>query len=327
MEETKSTEKDRRRGWITSFTIHAVLLLLALLPFLSYENPPPGQQGVLVSFGAPDMGSGDDSPDTQQEEYVEPQPPAEEAAAEEEVEELVEEVAEEAVEETALEEPVEAEETPPVQELPEEVVTTDEPDEVAIQKQKEEEQRKLEEEKQKAEAREEARIAEEARKKAQSEAEAKKKAEAEAKAKADAEAKKKAEYEAAKKQFGDAFGSGKGKTDKPGNQGDPDGDPDASKLEGVSTGSGMVGGGLGDRGVAFVPDIKDNSQKTGVVVVKICVNKDGVVSEPPKFTQRGSTTTDSELVSIAIASAKKFRFSKSSIDKQCGTVTINFKVQ
>ena len=327
MEEIKSTDKDRRRGWVTSFTIHALLLLLALLPFLSYEDPPPGQQGVLVSFGAPDMGSGDDSPDTQQEEYVEPQPTAEEAAAEE-VEEAVEEVAEEAVEETTVEEPVEAEETPPVQELPEEVVTTDEPDEVAIQKQKEEEEaRKVEEAREKAEAREDARIAEEARKKAQAEAEAKKKAEAEAKAKADAEAKKKAEYEAAKKQFGDAFGSGKGKTDKPGNQGDPDGDPDASKLEGVSTGSGMVGGGLGDRGVVFVPKIQDSSQKTGVVVVRVCVDKNGNVSEPPRFTQKGSTTADSELVNIAIASAKKFRFSKSSVDKQCGTITVNFKVQ
>ena len=204
------------------------------------------------------------------------------------------------------------------------MVTTDEPDEVAIQKQKEEEVR------QKEEAREDARKAKEAKdaaEKAQAKAEAKKKADAEAKAKADAEAKKKAEYEAAKKQFGDVFGSGKGKTDKPGNQGDPDGDPDARKLEGVSTGSGMVGGGLGDRGVLFVPKIKDNSQKTGVVVVRVCVDKNGDVSEPPRFTQKGSTTADSELVNIAIASAKKFRFSKSSVDKQCGTITVNFRVQ
>ena len=164
----------------------------------------------------------------------------------------------------------------------------------------------------------------EARKKA--EAEAKKKAEEEAKKKAEAEAKRKAEYEAAKKQFGDSFGEGKGKTDKEGNQGDPNGDPDASRLEGISTGSGMVGGGLGGRGVLYEPKIKDSSQKSGKVVVDVCVNRSGEVVSA-KFTQKGSTTTDVTLIGIAERESRKFKFSKSTIDKQCGTITIDFRVR
>jgi TonB family protein len=164
------------------------------------------------------------------------------------------------------------------------------------------------------------------RKKKAEEAQKKAEAEAEAKRKAEAEAQKQAEYEKAKKQFGDSFGDGKGKNDKPGNQGDPNGDPDATKLDGISTGSGMVGGGLGDRGVVFEPKIKDDSQKTGTVVVRVCVNRNGEVISAD-YTQKGSTTADSELRQIAITSAKKFKFSKSSVDKQCGTITIDFKVR
>lgn len=299
MEEIQSKEQDRRKGWITSFAVHVVLIALALLPFLEYPVPPPGQQGMLVSFGMPDVGSGDDRPDTQQEEEVDPQPPSE-------PEEVVEEV------EETIESPAESEPSQSEPEAVEEVVTSDEPDQVAIQKQKEEARKKAE-----AEA-ERRRQADEARKKAEAEAEAKRKAEE--------EARQKAEYEKAKKQFGDSFGSGKGKTDEAGNQGDPNGDPDATKLEGISTGSGMVGGGLGNRGVVYEPKINDKSQKTGTVVVRVCVNRSGEVTSAD-YTQKGSTTADSELRQIAISSARKFKFAKSSIDKQCGTITITFKVR
>ena len=298
MEELQSNKNDKRRGWITSFAVHAGLLFLAILPFMKFQVPPPGQQGVLVSFGAPDIGQGDDRPQTQMEEEVVPEPPSE--AEEEEI--VEEEVVTE--EETVPPEASEAEAT-----LPEEVVTSDIPDETAIAKKKEEERKKQEELDRQKKLEED-----------------RKKAEEEAKKKAEEEAKQKAEYEKAKKQFGDVFGEGKGKTDKPGNQGDPEGDPDATRLEGISTGSGMVGGGLGDRGVVYTPEIKDNSQKTGRVVVRVCVNQKGEVSSAT-FTQKGSTTADSELRNIAIQSAKRFRFTKSSIDKQCGTITIDFKVR
>ena len=118
----------------------------------------------------------------------------------------------------------------------------------------------------------------------------------------------------------------KGKTGTSGNQGDPGGDPNSNVLEGISTGSGKVGGGLGSRGVLASPKVTDNSQKTGRVVVKVCVDSTGKVISA-KFTQGGSTTTDSRLRAVAEKNALRWKFSKGTMDKQCGTITYDFKVQ
>jgi outer membrane biosynthesis protein TonB len=299
----KNERENKRRAAIRSAIINVVILILAFLPFLTFPVPPPGEQGILVSFGNVDMGQGDDRPDTQQEEVVPPKPPSEQ-------EEVVQPPA-------AAEEPDVVHEDPK-ESVPQEVVTSEDPEAIAMRKKQEEEAR------QKAEADRKRREAE--LEKQRQEEEARKQAEAEAQRKAEEEARQKAEYEQAKKQFGDALGKGKGETGKPGNQGDPGGDPDASRLEGISSGSGMVGGGLSNRGVVSEPVIRDNSQKTGRIVVKVCVDSNGDVTSAD-YTQAGSTTTDSHLKSIAITSAKKFRFSRSSIDKQCGTITIDFKVK
>ncbi|MBK7427487.1 MAG: cell envelope integrity protein TolA [Saprospiraceae bacterium] len=234
------TEKEnKRRGLITSIIIHALVLLIAILPLLSYPDPPPGQEGILVSFGGPDIGMGDSKPDTQQEEVVEPKPPSEE-------------------EQKTVTDPV-ASPTTPV-ETQKDVVTAEDPNVAAIKKREEERKKVVEDERRRdKEAKEKAEIAEKERK-------------------AD-EARKQAEYDKAKKQFGDAFGgSGKGSTDKAGNQGDPKGDPNAKNLEGISTGKGNIGGGLSGRGVVYQPTITDKSQKTGIVVVNICVNNKGEVT-------------------------------------------------
>lgn len=280
-------EKDnKRKGVIVSILFHVLIIILILLPLLKYPDPPPGQQGVLVSFGEPDMGQGDSRPDTQQEEYVEPEPPAETEMAEPEME--------------AVTEPIEAEQP--------EVVTQEDPSEVAFRKQ-EEERKKREEAEKKAEAE---------RKKAIEEAERKKK---------EAEEARKKKLEDSKKQLGDLLsGDGKGQTDKAGNQGDPGGDPDASALEGISTGQGTVGGGLEGRGVVSKPKITDKSQKTGRVVVRICVDRSGTVFSA-EYTQAGSKTIDGVLRRIAVENAKKFKFSPGSIDRQCGTITVDFKVE
>jgi outer membrane biosynthesis protein TonB len=280
-------EANRRKGIAISVVFHALILLVLFLPLLKYPDPPPGQEGILVSFGQPDVGKGDDRPDTQQEEKVEPKPPSE---------------AEKPVEPTP-----QPKNTPPV-ETAKEVVTAPDPNEVAIRKREEEKRRQEETDR---------RRVEEERKKATEEAEQRKAA----------EAAKQAELEKTKKQFGDAFGGkGKGKTDKAGNQGDPKGDPDAKNLEGISTGTGNIGGGLSGRGVQYKPSIQDKSQKTGTVVVNVCVDRSGSVTKA-NFTQKGSTTNDPELTRIAESNAMKFRFSGSSIDEQCGTITFTFKVQ
>ncbi|MEO6131486.1 MAG: cell envelope integrity protein TolA [Saprospiraceae bacterium] len=159
------------------------------------------------------------------------------------------------------------------------------------------------------------------------EAEAKKQAKAESDRKAAEEAKKQEDYNKAKKSYGDLLGgSGKGNTGKPGSQGDPNGDPNATNLEGITKGSGRVGGGLGKRGVLNEPQISDKSQKTGRVVINVCVDKSGKVIKA-EYTQKGSTTTDSELKEIARKAALQFKFTVSEILEQCGTITVDFKVK
>jgi len=297
MEEAILTENvnDSRRGKIISVIVHALLLLLLLYPFMTYPDPPPGQQGVLVSFGMPDTGSGDDIPDTQQEEPIPPTPPSEPAPEVEAVKEKPKE------------------ETKPKPKPAPKVKTQNDPETIRIKQQKEQE------------ARERAQEAERQREleaERQRELAAQRKAEAEAKAKADAEKKK---YEDAKKQYGGLFGGGRGETGEPGNQGDPDGNPNSDVLTGISTGAGVIGGGLENRGGAG-PKIEDRSQEQGKVVIRICVNSSGKVISA-EYTQRGSTTQSRNLITLAKKNAMKYTFNSGSADKQCGTIAYNFRVQ
>ena len=159
------------------------------------------------------------------------------------------------------------------------------------------------------------------------EAAAQKQAQAESQRRAAEEAKKQEAYNNTKKSYGDLLGgSGKGNTGKPGSQGVPNGDPNAKALEGISKGSGRVGGGLGNRGVLHEPRINDASQKTGRVVISVCVDKNGKVIKAD-YTQKGSTTTDSELKDIAKRAALQFKFTDSDIEEQCGTITVDFKIR
>lgn len=286
---------NRQKARVTSIVFLVIFLFLLIFPLLKYPDPPPGQEGVLVNLGIPDVGQGEENaPESQAEEAAPPEP-------EETQEEQVEEVEPEPVESKPEPEPVK------------EVVKTEDPNAIALKKKKEEERKKKREDEMKKKKQEEdrKRKLEEIRRK-----------EAE-------EAKKKADYEKKKKQFGDLFGNGegKGKTGKPGNQGDPGGDPNASNLEGISTGKGRVGGGLGERGVRKAPTVTDNSQKTGTVVIKLCVNANGDVIGSPEFTQRGSTTTDKTLIDKAKRNAKNWKFATSREPNQCGTIKYEFKVK
>lgn len=159
------------------------------------------------------------------------------------------------------------------------------------------------------------------------EAVARKAAQADAQRKAAEEASRQEAYNKTKKSYGDLLGgSGKGNTGKPGSQGEPNGDPNSNILEGISKGSGRVGGGLGNRGVLHEPQISDRSQKTGRIVISVCVDKNGKVIKAD-YTQKGSTTTDSELKEIARKAALQFKFTLSEIEEQCGTITVDFKIK
>ena len=144
----------------------------------------------------------------------------------------------------------------------------------------------------------------------------------EARKKAEAEARQKEE---AKSKFGSLFNKNNDNDNSEG-EGDPLSQPDATALEGLSEGFGKTGKGLQTRKLVYQPKIEDNSQKTGKVVVDICVNSKGDVISA-NYTQKGSTTTDTYLIRLAERNAKKYRFSESELVEQCGEIIIDFKLK
>jgi outer membrane biosynthesis protein TonB len=124
---------------------------------------------------------------------------------------------------------------------------------------------------------------------------------------------------------GGGTGTGQGNTGKPGNQGQPDGDPNSKVLEGMGRGAGSING-FGSRGVRSAPRLQENSQKQGRVVLSVCVNSSGAVVSAD-FKAVGSTTTDDDLIEAAKRNARQYRFETGSADKQCGTITYNFIVK
>ena len=293
----KGEIENRRYGVIISFVVHTILLIGFIFAKLSQPNPPPPEQGgILVNLGVPDQeGTGN-------ENAPEGKPgPIEEAEPEPEPEPVKEKP-----------KPVEEKPSKPTTSKPQpqkEVVTTEDPDAIALKKKKEQEKKQKD-----AEA------------KAQAEEDRKKKAAADAKARQDAEdARKQKELQ---DQIGGALGGGKGKgkgnSGQTGNPGDPNGG-DSDILSGKTTGAGVVEG-FGNRKFTPAAKPKDNSQETGTVAVRICIDKNGRVTSA-EFTQKGSTTTSSNLISIAVSNAKQYKFAAGSIDTQCGTITYTFRVK
>lgn len=315
---TERQSEDRAR-WVT-FTIHALLILALFIRFEKYPLPKPESEGVEVALGLPDMGKGDDKPMSGRSTEPENAPPVEAS-----------------VPTPPKSEPVIPKPTPPPTPAskpavkptpapPDKTITTEDADAVALKKKQKEEATKAANE-------EKARKAEDARVKQQQADEARKAVAAEdarKKAEAAKAAKEQADLEKAKKEYGGAFGngggSGRGDNGKTGNQGDPNGDPNSDNLKGISTGSGKIGGGLGGRDVVSSSPITENSQKTGIVVINVCVDHTGKVISA-KYTQKGSTTTDAGLRQTAEENARNFKFSASSVDEQCGTITYSFKVK
>ncbi|MFP4557548.1 MAG: cell envelope integrity protein TolA [Bacteroidales bacterium] len=123
--------------------------------------------------------------------------------------------------------------------------------------------------------------------------------------------------------------SGEGDTGSQGNQGDRDGSQDSPNREGGAT--------SGDDGISFslkgrdglsLPQPDYPSQKSGRVVVEVRVNRNGNVTSV-RGGVRGSTTTDSELITAAEKAAKqaKFDVSQDAPETQTGTITYVFKLQ
>ena len=287
---TRDDEQNKKRSMIISVVFHVVLIMLAILPLLTFPDPPPGQAGILVNLGLPDEGQG-----------------SENAAPSEPVAEDVPDQPEEEV----TPPPQETQPAKPEPEVKKPVITTEDPNQVAIRK----EQERKEKEKQA-----------ELERQRQEQAQKDREKQAELERQRQEQARKEKEAQDLKNSIGGMFGEGEGKgnTGKPGNQGDPGGDPNADKVTGISTGSGVVEG-FGGRGVMRSDKPKDNSQDQGIVVVEACIDSGGNIISA-KFTQAGSTATSSRLKQLAVDSAKRWKFAPGNIDKQCGKIIFNFRL-
>ncbi|WP_299553878.1 energy transducer TonB [Seonamhaeicola sp.] len=174
----------------------------------------------------------------------------------------------------------------------------------------------------------------------QKEAEAKAKAIAEAKAKAEAEriAKEKREQEEKKKKLDALIGGvsksegsetgSEGNDNRAGDKGQLDGDPYApSYFGGPGSGSGGVGYGLNGRGRATYKTMKQDCNESGMVIVRIVVNRNGNVIEATPGV-KGTTNTAQCLLEPAkkIALSHKWRPDSKAPAKQIGFVKVNFKL-
>lgn len=172
------------------------------------------------------------------------------------------------------------------------------------------------------------RAAEQLAKERQQEALAKAKEEAEkeaARAKAEAEKAKKEAEKAEKKSFFDnLIKDSKKKADAAAEAANSKSQSQAS-VEAASDHSDLSND-ISSRQVLKKPNIVDNSQKEGRVVVKICVDGTGKVISA-NYTQVGSTTTDAHLIDLAEKGVMEYIFSESPAERQCGRVFIDFRLR
>lgn len=103
-------------------------------------------------------------------------------------------------------------------------------------------------------------------------------------------------------------GGSEGETGKPGDQGDPNGSKEATSHVGGSGGGNGISHSFSDRNLLSAPQIIDNSQDEGKVVVDIVVDRNGnVIKATPGAI--GSTTNSSHLFRKAKDAALKTKFS------------------
>jgi hypothetical protein len=116
-------------------------------------------------------------------------------------------------------------------------------------------------------------------------------------------------------------GSGTGDGGSSGNQGQTDGDPNGTALDGL--GKGNVGGRLEGRGGSG-PSFKAVSQNNGRITIKVCANAQGEVISANR-TQSNTTITNSTDIERARKAALKWKFKPG--EEACGTLTFNIRVK
>jgi len=282
------TKHERNSAKITGL-ITLILLLLFFVVGPLYLDPPP-EYGVAVNFGNSNVGSGNDQPNkpVKSQDLNVNKTPQETASESQESE------SENNNEETAKETKKE--------DVSDNVLTQQTEEAIKIKKEKEA------------------------------------KAKAKAKAKAASAAKKKKEEAEKKKALdklmgglnksdGESSGS-EGNDDKVGDKGQLNGNPYATSYFGdPGTGNGGVGYGLNGRGKPTKQVYKQDCNESGLVVVRIEVDRSGrVVKAQPGV--RGTNNTAACLLEPAkkIALSHKWRADSKAPARQVGFVSVNFKL-
>ena len=104
----------------------------------------------------------------------------------------------------------------------------------------------------------------------------------------------------------------------------------AGRSTGLGTagdGHSMIGRGLIGRKLTAIPELKDNSNKTGKIIIKVKVDKNGNVISAD-YTAEGSTISDNDLVQKCESTARKAQFSSSEEkDIDFGTLVFKFTIK
>lgn len=291
--------KLKRRGLIATIVYHALLLVLLIFAGLTFPDPPPEEEGILVNFGTDEFGLGDFEPmgDDQQAGNPEEEITQAQEAIEEDVEEYVEPV-EEVREAYTPPDPVEVDQTQDVEET--KVVEKPKPTAEELERQRLEQERIEREKREEQERIEQERIEREAREEQER-----------------IERERQAQAERLNNLGRDAFGNqgvgenegGEGITQGDGNQGVTTGSPDAENYgTGGGLGDGISFGGLGSRrGSVPKPNVEgcEVTQKIEIRV-DIQVDKEGRVVQA---TVGQATYQDKCLWDTVVAAAKRSRFS------------------
>ena len=291
-----STMKLNRRGLIATIVYHALLILLLVFAGLTFPDPPPEEEGILVNFGTDETGFGDFEPMGDDQQAGDPDQEISQAA-EEVVEEYVEPV-EESTPAYTPPEPVTIDQTQDV----EETVVKEPPkptaEELERQRQAElERQRQEELERQRQEELERQRQEELERQRIERERQARRE-----------ELSNMGRNAFGRQGVGETEGS-EGITQGSGNQGVTSGSPDADRYDtGGGLGDGISFGGLGSRtGSLPKPNMAgcDITQKIEVKV-EIQVDRDGRVVQA---IVQSATYQNKCIWDMVVEAARKSRFS------------------
>src|SRR3954454_25292903 len=114
-----------------------------------------------------------------------------------------------------------------------------------------------------------------------------------------------------------------------GDQGKPNGNPNSDSYTGNGgTGKGGISirSGLSGRRFTHLPSFTDDFNQDAKVAVDITVNSSGQVIQA-MVNPRGTTTTNSNIRSIAVTKARQLKLNSSSADEQTGTIVFDFKLR